>query len=63
MFRTFIAGAVAAFVGSRLIRMNREGTFEPARQRIIDGASKLRAHLAEQRATLPTPAKRAASKR
>ncbi|BAK67872.1 hypothetical protein SLG_31970 [Sphingobium sp. SYK-6] len=45
MLRTFLTGAVAAFIGSRLIRANREGKLEGPKQRLREGAERARSRL------------------
>lgn len=56
MLRTFLVGAVAAFVGNRLIKMNEEGKLESLKEKVRDGASRLRDRLSEQQDALITPA-------
>jgi hypothetical protein len=55
MLRTFIAGAIAAFVGSRLIKANEAGKLDPYKQRLRDGADKLKDRVADRDAPLFTP--------
>jgi hypothetical protein len=56
MLRTFLVGAVAAIVGNRLIKMNEEGKLDSLKDRVRDGASRLRERLSEQQDALITPA-------
>jgi|GEM_PF-2449005 len=52
MLKTLLAGAVAAFVGSRLVKMNEEGKFDDLKARARDGADRLRQRIDERRAGL-----------
>jgi len=49
MLRTFLAGAAAALVGSRLLKLNREGRFETAKAKVREKVGDLRRTLAESR--------------
>jgi len=47
MLRTLIAGALTAIVGSRLLKMNRDGKFDETKARIREKVANLREDLAE----------------
>jgi len=62
MLRTFITGAVVAFVGSRIVKANNEGKLDGLKTRLQDGADRLRDRLANaqdalvtERRALPAP--------
>jgi hypothetical protein len=56
MLRTILVGAIAAFVGNRLIKANAEGKFDDLKAQVKDGADRLRKRLSEQQDALITPA-------
>jgi hypothetical protein len=60
MLRTFLVGAVAAFVGNRLIKANAEGRLDGLKAQVKDGADRLRKRLSEHQDALITPAPAAA---
>ncbi|MCW2338927.1 ribosome-interacting GTPase 1 [Sphingobium sp. B2D3A] len=54
MLKTFFYGAVAAFIGSKLKKMNDEGRLEPYKDRARKRAQELKDKLAEHRQTSET---------
>jgi hypothetical protein len=49
MLRTLFVGALAAFVGSKLIKANEEGRLDSLKTRLRDGADQMRDRLREPR--------------
>ena len=47
MLRTFIVGALAAFVGSRLVKANEEGKLDNLKTRLREGSDQLRERIRE----------------
>lgn len=52
MLKALVYGAVAAFVGSKLKKMNDEGRLEPYKEQARKGAQQLREKMAEQSRTM-----------
>jgi hypothetical protein len=68
MLRTFAAGAIAAFVASRVMKMNEEGRLDGLKGRLQQNVDRLRgsnqgAAFAPQRRPLPAPAKASSTAR